>query len=146
MATVEHLLKQKGNLVYTVTPDDTVLKALKVMAEQNIGAVLVMESGQVVGIFSERDYARRGILMGNSEMTRIRDMMSTTVYYIGLEESCGAILARMTEKHIRHLPVIKDGKVVGVISIGDVVKAIIDEKQSTIIGLENFLVSKDNQL
>lgn len=146
MATVEYLLKQKGNLVYTVTPDDTVLDALKIMAEQNIGAVLVMEGAQVVGIFSERDYARRGILMGNSEMTRIRDVMSTTVYFIGPEESCGAILARMTEKHIRHLPVIKDGKVVGVISIGDVVKAIIDEKQSTIIGLENFLVSKDHQL
>ena len=146
MATVEHLLKQKGNLVYTVTPDDTVLKALKVMAEQNIGAVLVMESGQVVGIFSERDYARRGILMGNSEMTRIRDLMSTTVFYIGPEESCGTVLGRMTEKHIRHLPVIKDEKVIGVISIGDVVKAIIAEKQSTIVGLENFLVSKDNQL
>lgn len=144
MATVAHLLKQKGNLVFAVSPEDTIMTALQVMAEKNIGAVLVMRGAQVVGIFSERDYARRGVLIGNSEATPIQEVMSTTVYFVSPDESIGACLAQMTEKRVRHLPIIKDGKVVGLISIGDVVKAIIAEKQSTIAGLENFLVSKDN--
>ncbi|MEN6570302.1 MAG: CBS domain-containing protein [Anaerolineaceae bacterium] len=144
MATVAHLLKQKGNLVFAVSPEDTVMTALQVMAEKNIGAVLVMRGAQVVGIFSERDYARRGVLIGNSEATPIQELMSTTVYFVSPDESIGNCLTQMTEKHVRHLPIIKDSKLVGLISIGDVVKAIIAEKQSTIVGLENFLVSKDN--
>lgn len=146
MATVAQLLKQKGNLVFAVSPEDTVLTALQVMAEKNIGAVVVMEGAQVVGIFSERDYARRGILIGNSEATKMREVMSTTVYFVSPGESLGNCLAQMTDKHIRHLPIIKDDKLVGLISIGDVVKAIIEEKQSTIVGLENFLVSTNNPL
>jgi CBS domain-containing protein len=146
MATVASLISQKGNQVFTMTPDQTVLDALKLMAERNIGAVLVMESERVVGIFSERDYARRGILKGNSESTPLNQVMSTTVFFINLNTSLGACLAQMTDKHIRHLPVVDEGKVVGIISIGDVVKAIIDEKQSTIAGLENFLVSTQNPM
>lgn len=129
-----------------MTPSQTVLDALKLMAERNIGAVLVMDGQRVAGIFSERDYARRGILKGNSESTPISQVMSPTVYFINLEQSLGICLALMTEKHIRHLPVVTDGKVVGIISIGDVVKAIIEEKQSTIAGLENFLVSTQNPM
>lgn len=146
MATVASLLSQKGDQVFTVTPTQTVLDALKLMAERNIGAVLVMDGQRVAGIFSERDYARRGILKGNSESTPINQVMSPTVYFINLEQSLGICLALMTEKHIRHLPVVTDGKVVGIISIGDVVKAIIEEKQSTIAGLENFLVSTQNPM
>lgn len=146
MATVASLLSQKGDQVFTVTPTQTVLDALKLMAERNIGAVLVMDGQRVAGIFSERDYARRGILKGNSESTPISQVMSPTVYFINLEQSLGICLALMTEKHIRHLPVVKEGKVAGIISIGDVVKAIIEEKQSTIAGLENFLVSTQNPM
>ena len=146
MATVASLISQKGDQVFTVTPNQTVLDALKLMAERNIGAVLVMDGQKVAGIFSERDYARRGILKGNSENTPINQVMSPTVYFINLEQSLGGCLALMTEKHIRHLPVMKEGKVAGIISIGDVVKAIIDEKQSTIAGLENFLVSTQNPM
>lgn len=146
MATVASLLSQKGDQVFSVTPTQTVLDALKLMAERNIGAVLVMDGQRVAGIFSERDYARRGILKGNSESTPISQVMSPTVYFINLEQSLGICLALMTEKHIRHLPVVTEGKVVGIISIGDVVKAIIEEKQSTIAGLENFLVSTQNPM
>lgn len=146
MATVENLLKTKGHLVFSVTPEDTVLDALKLMAEKNIGAVMVMEGNHVEGIFSERDYARRGILMGNSEKTKIKEVMSTTVYFISPDESLESCLTQMSDRRVRHLPVVSEGRVTGVISIGDVVKAIIAEKQATITGLENFLVSKDNPL
>lgn len=146
MATVENLLKTKGHLVFSVTPENTVLDALKLMAEKNIGAVMVMEGNHVEGIFSERDYARRGILMGNSEKTKIKEVMSTTVYFISPNESLESCLTQMSERRVRHLPVVSEGRVTGVISIGDVVKAIIAEKQATIAGLENFLVSKDNPL
>jgi CBS domain-containing protein len=146
MATVENLLKTKGHFVFSVTPEDTVLDALKLMAEKNIGAVMVMEGNHVEGIFSERDYARRGILMGNSEKTKIKEVMSTTVYFISPDESLESCLTQMSDRRVRHLPVVSEGRVTGVISIGDVVKAIIAEKQATITGLENFLVSKDNPL
>ncbi len=144
MATVAHLLTKKGRQVYSVAPHQTVMDALHLMDEKNIGAVLVMEGQHVAGIFSERDYARRGILKGNSEKTPLHQVMSTTVFFIDPDQSVGACLSMMTDKHVRHLPVMKDDQVVGVISIGDVVKAIIEEKQSTIVGLENFLVSKEN--
>jgi CBS domain-containing protein len=146
MATVENLLKTKGHHVFFVTPESTVMDALKLMAEKNIGAVMVMEGNHVEGIFSERDYARRGILMGNSEKTKIKEVMSTTVYFISPNESLESCLTQMSERRVRHLPVVSEGRVTGVISIGDVVKAIIAEKQATIAGLENFLVSKDNPL
>ena len=144
MATVAHLLSKKGRQVFTATPNQTVMDALRLMDEKNIGAVVVMDGERVAGIFSERDYARRGILKGNSETVPLNRVMSTTVFSIDPDQSVVACLSLMTEKHVRHLPVLKEGKLVGIISIGDVVKAIIEEKQSTIVGLENFLVSKQN--
>jgi len=144
MATVAHLLSKKGRQVFTMTPDQTVMDALRMMDEKNIGAVVIVEGQHVVGIFSERDYARRGILKGNTEKTPLSQVMSTTVFSIDPDQSVGACLGTMTDRHIRHLPVMKEGRLVGIISIGDVVKAIIEEKQSTIVSLENFLVSNEN--
>ncbi|KAF0112189.1 MAG: signal transduction protein [Chloroflexi bacterium] len=143
MATVETILKTKGKAVYSVTPATTILDALKLMAEKDIGAVMVMEGDKVMGIFSERDYARRGTLQGNPVTTPVKDVMTHKVYYVGPEQSAEACMAQMIDKHFRHLPVVKDGKVVGVISIGDVVKTILSDKETLIKGLENFLVGRD---
>lgn len=145
MATVMDVLKEKGNKIYTVSPGDTILEALKLMAEAQIGAVLVMENDKVVGIFSERDYARRGTLKGNSVTTPVKEVMTSEVYYVDPDRSTEACLAQMTDKHIRHLPVLKDGKVVGVVSIGDVVKSMIADQNELIQGLENYILGRQLQ-
>ncbi len=145
MATVMDVLKEKGNKIYTVSPGDTILEALKLMAEAQIGAVLVMENDKVVGIFSERDYARRGTLKGNSVTTPVKEVMTSEVYYVDPDRSAEACLAQMTDKHIRHLPVLKDGKVVGVVSIGDVVKSMIADQNELIKGLENYILGRQLQ-
>lgn len=145
MATVMDVLKEKGNKIYTVSPGDTILEALKLMAEAQIGAVLVMENDKVVGIFSERDYARRGTLKGNSVTTPVKEVMTGEVYYVDPDRSAEACLAQMTDKHIRHLPVLKDGKVVGVVSIGDVVKSMIADQNELIKGLENYILGRQLQ-
>jgi CBS domain-containing protein len=143
MATVSDILKAKGRKVYSVTPDVTILDSLKQMAEAKIGAVMVLEGEKVVGIFSERDYARRGTLQGNPVTTPIKVVMTREVYYVGPNQSVEACLAQMTDKHIRHLPVIEENKLVGVISIGDVVKFLIKDQQELIIGLENFILGRE---
>jgi len=143
MATASQILKTKGNRVYSVSPSDTILNALKLMSEAQIGAVLVMEKEKVVGIFSERDYARRGTLLGNPVTTSVKDVMTSEVYYVGPDQSIEACLAQMTDKRIRHLPVLENGKVVGVISIGDVVKTLIKDKDELIKGLENFILGRE---
>jgi CBS domain-containing protein len=123
-----------------VTPDTSVFDALKVMAEKNIGALLVVEGGQLAGIFSERDYARKVILKGKSskEMS-VREVMTDKVDCVHPSETVRGCMALMTEKHHRHLPVLEEGKVVGMISIGDVVKAIISDQEFTIGQLENYI-------
>ncbi len=143
MTTVSQVLKIKGNKVYSVPPGATILEALKLMAEAQIGAVLVIEDDKVVGIFSERDYARRGTLIGNPVSTPIKNIMTTEVYYVDPDYSVEACLAQMTDKHIRHLPVVEKGKVIGVISIGDVVKALLAEKSEQIEGLENLILGRE---
>jgi CBS domain-containing protein len=130
-------------LIFSVTPVTTILEALKLMAEKDIGAVLVMEGDKVMGIFSERDYARRGTLQGNPVTTPVKDVMTQKVYYVGPDQSAETCMAQMSDKHFRHLPVVKDGKVIGVISIGDVVKTIINDKETLIKGLENYLIGRD---
>jgi CBS domain-containing protein len=140
MATVASILKEKGNLVFSVTPETTIFDCLKLMAEKNIGSVLVMQDGNVVGIFSERDYARRGILQGNDENTAVQNVMTDRVYYVSLDESAQACMAQMSDKRIRHLPVVENNKVVGVISIGDVVKSMLEDKETLIKGLENYIL------
>lgn len=143
MATVGTMLENKGRMVFSLTPEATILDALKLMAEKEIGAVLVMENDAVKGIFSERDYARRGALVGKTLDTELKEVMTTKIFYVSPDQSAEACLAQMSDKHIRHLPVLKDNKVIGVISIGDIVKTVIQDKEELIRGLENFILGQD---
>jgi len=118
---VKDLLKSKGRDVYSITPDATVYDALKLMAEKEVGALIVLDGEKMVGIFSERDYARKVILSGkSSEETLVREIMSSDVKYVGPDEKVKNCLSIMTKKHFRHLPVLEQNKVIGVLSIGDV--------------------------
>ncbi|WP_291984431.1 CBS domain-containing protein [Luteitalea sp.] len=138
---VRHMLAGKPD-VHAVDPDDTVLDALKVMADHNIGAVLVTAGGGLVGILSERDYARKMVLHGKaSHDTTVREVMTTEVVSVSVDWTCDQCMALMTDKRVRHLPVVDQGRLVGVISIGDVVRAVVEEQQSTISTLENFIMS-----
>jgi len=118
---VKDLLKSKGRDVYSITPDATVYDALKLMAEKEVGALIVLDGEKMVGIFSERDYARKVILSGkSSEETLVREIMSSDVKYVGPDEKVKNCLSIMTKKHFRHLPVLEQDKVIGMLSIGDV--------------------------
>jgi CBS domain-containing protein len=143
MVTVSQCLQRKGRTVWTVGPDDSVYEALQLMADKDIGALLVLKEEKLVGIFSERDYARKVILKGRtSKETPVRDIMTTQVVYVQpgyLIEEC---MALMTERHVRHLPVLQDERLVGVISIGDVVKEIISEQQFVIEQLEHYITGE----
>ena len=141
MITVKDLLASKrvGD-VWSIGPDATVYQALELMAEKNIGALLVMEENRLVGVFSERDYARKCILKGrNSRDTRVRELMSSPVIYVHPDQSAEHCLAIMTQRQIRHLPVLADDKVIGVVSIGDVGKAIISDQQEALKDLETYI-------
>jgi hydrogenase-4 component H len=143
MATVKNILRQKGPDVWTVSPDTTVFAALKLMAEKGVGALPVADSGGIVGIFSERDYARKVALKGKSSLdTPVSQIMSTPVYAVQLTTGAEECMALMTEKHVRHLPVFDGKKLVGIISIGDVVKSLISEQQIAIERLENYIMGK----
>jgi CBS domain-containing protein len=140
MKTVKQILKDKGSDVLSIQSDATVLDALTLMAERNVGALLVLEKGKPVGIFSERDYARRVALQGKSSLkTPVRDIMTQRVMFVRPEQTAEECMALMTEKHIRHLPVLVGDQVVGVVSIGDLVKASIEEKDFMIKQLENYI-------
>ena len=143
MTIVRQILKTKGDAVYSVPLEATILDALKEMERRGIGAVLVMSGDKVQGIFSERDYARRGVLKGRDVSTPVEQVMTKTVYYVSPAESVEECMAQMADKKIRHLPVVEDGKVVGIISIGDVVNAIITNQKSLINGLENYILGRD---
>ena len=143
MAIVRQILQTKGYDVYSVPPEATILDALKLMEWRGIGAVLVMSGDKVQGIFSERDYARRGVLKGCDVKTQIDEVMTKTVYYVSPAESIEECMAQMADKKIRHLPVVEDGKVIGVISIGDVVNIMIANQKSLISGLENYILGRD---
>ncbi|MFQ5823360.1 MAG: CBS domain-containing protein [bacterium] len=140
MKLVSRLLQAKGHEVWSVTPDTSIYDALKLMADKNVGALLVLEADKLIGIFSERDYARKVILKGKaSKDTPVKEIMSTKVLYIRPEQSIDDCMALMTDKRIRHLPVLDDDQLVGLISIGDVVKAIISEQEFMIKQLENYI-------
>jgi len=142
MKNVRELLDKKGTVIFSVQPDVTVFATLELMAEKEIGAVLVFEHDRLVGLFSERDYARQVILKGkSSKETPVRDVMTARVTYIRPEQTVEDCMALMTDKRVRHLPVLDQGKVVGLVSIGDVVKAVISEKQFIIEQLENYISS-----
>ena len=144
MKTVRHLLRSKGNDVLSVAPATTVFEALRLMAEKNVGAVLVLEGERLVGIFSERDYARKVILKGkSSKETLVREIMSSHVLYVRPEQTTEDCMALMTGKRVRHLPVLdEEQRVVGVISIGDVVKDIISEQEFMIEQLQNYITGR----
>lgn len=140
-ATVRDMLRGKSD-VYSVGPRDTVYDALRLMADRNIGAVLVRSGEQIDGIFSERDYARKVILLGKSSRdTLVSEIMTTRVVSVEPEWTAEQCMALMTEKRIRHLPVIEEGRLIGVISIGDVVRAVVDEQQFTIDSLQRYITS-----
>jgi CBS domain-containing protein len=140
MVTVKQILKNKGSQVWSVEPAAMVYSALQLMAEKEIGALLVLAEGKLVGIFSERDYARKVILHGKtSAETQVSEVMSPDVVTVGAEQSIAECMALMTEKRFRHLPVVEGGQILGVISIGDVVKAIISDQQFVIEQLESYI-------
>jgi CBS domain-containing protein len=142
MLSIAQLLSAKGSDIWSVSPDATVLDALKLMAEKNVGALLIVDKGRPVGIMSERDYARKVILDGRaSRDTPIRYIMTARLVAVRPSDSVEAALAIMTREHIRHLPVIEDDAVVGMVSIGDLVKATIDHQQFTIEQLERYIVT-----
>jgi CBS domain-containing protein len=142
MKRVCDLLQDKGREVWSLTPYATVYEAIDQMAQKGVGALLVMEGGQLVGIVSERDYARKVILKGKSSREiEVRDIMSHPVICVPPELTVDQTMALMTEKHVRHLPVVVADTVVGVISIGDVVRAIIDDKEFYIQQLTTYITS-----
>lgn len=140
MKTVSQLLQAKGDAVWSVGPDTTMLDALRVMAEHDIGAVLVMDGDEVLGILSERDYARKVALQGRSSRdTPVRELMTARVVFVRPTQAIDECMALMTDRHIRHLPVMEDRRLIGVISIGDVVKAIISDQQFMLEQLEQYI-------
>ncbi len=140
MRTVQHLIDEKGHDVESIHPDDSVFDAIQKLANANIGSLIVIEDGRPVGIFTERDYARNVILKGKSSpTTQVRDIMTTRVVYVHPEQTVEECMAIMTDKHIRHLPVLEDEKLIGMISIGDLVKSIIADQKFTIEQLEQFI-------
>ncbi len=137
---VAEILKAKGNNIFSITSDYTVYDALKVMGEKNIGALLFIENQQLVGIISERDYARKIILKGKSSQdTLVKEIMTKEVISVLPDDKIDKCMELMSEKHIRHLPVMQDGIVTGIISITDVVKAIIESQKETISLLHNYI-------
>lgn len=140
MATVKQLLHGKGHEIWSIDPEASVYDAIAMMAEKEVGALVVMEGDSLVGVLSERDYARKVILQGRSSKdTKIRDVMTSRVAYARLEQSVEECMAMMTEMRIRHLPVMDGEKLIGIISIGDLVKTIIEEQQHVIAQLEQYI-------
>lgn len=143
MITVRQLLETKGYDVWSIAPDATVYEALELMAEKEVGALLVLTGDKLVGIMSERDYARKVVLIGKSAIdTPVREIMTERVVCVRPEQTIGECMALMTDKHIRHLPVLEDGQLIGIISIGDVVKTIISEQEFIIEQLEGYITGR----
>lgn len=140
MNTVKQVLKIKGGAVFSVSPDAPVYDGLQLMAEHDVGALLVLKDERPVGIFSERDYARKVMLKGKSSKdVTVRDLMVRDIIYVSPDYSLDQCMALMTDKRVRHLPVLEDNRLVGMISIGDVVKHIISEQEFTIRELEKYI-------
>ena len=140
VVSVKQVLDQKGYKTYSARPDSSVFDALALMAEHDIGGVLVIDHDQLVGIFTERDYARKIVLKGlSSRNVTVGELMTTKVQTITPSDQITAVMNTMTNKRFRHLPVVDDGKVVGIITIGDVVKAVMQEQEATIQHLANYI-------
>ena len=142
MRTVRHLLEAKAPEVFAIGPDEPVIDAIRLMAEKRIGAVVVMQEGRLVGILSERDYARKIVLQGRSSKdTPVRDIMTSDVISVGLNDTADRCMQLVTDKRIRHLPVLDGGNVLGVVSIGDLVKAVIEDQQLELDQLQRYIAS-----
>jgi len=142
MKTIRQMLNEKGNTVYSATPDMHVFEALELMAEKDIGALLVVKDEQLIGVFSERDYARKVILKGKSSKdVYVRDIMSSPPIIIRPDNTNEQALALMSAKHIRHLPVMEGDKLIGIVTIGDLVNTIIDEQKLVIDRLEKYILA-----
>jgi CBS domain-containing protein len=138
--TVQQILEQKGSKTHTVAPDVSVFEALSLMAKFDIGGVLVTDQGKLVGIFTERDYARKVVLKGLvSRDVKVGDLMTTNVRTITPSETVDEVMALMTERRFRHLPVVEDGQIAGIITIGDVVKSIVSQHEDTIRQLSSYI-------
>ena len=140
MHNIDTLLKDKGKDIWSIEPRETAFKALETMAQRNVGALLVIDKGKLVGIFSERDYARKVILKGkSSKETTVGELMTPNVFYASPENTLQETMALMTAKHIRHMPVLKDDRLIGMVTLGDVVKQIISEQKFTIKELAKYI-------
>ena len=143
MGKVKDILKRKGETILSVTSDTIILDALRLMSEKNVGALVVIDNGKLTGIFSERDYARKIILKGRTSLdTQVREIMTPDVFTVSPNDGIDHCMQLMSENRIRHLPVLEDDTVVGVISIGDVVKFIIDEQGSIIEHLKWYMAGQ----
>jgi CBS domain-containing protein len=139
---VRHVIEQKDRQIFAVTPEDAVLEAVRRMADHHVGALLVMRGDELLGIVSERDYARKVVLKGRSSSdTPVQQIMSTPVVTVTSEDTVDACMRLMTDRRIRHLPVIDRGRVIGVVSIGDLVKTLLNEQRQTIEQLEAYIRS-----
>jgi CBS domain-containing protein len=142
--TVASILRSKGYDIYSVSPDATVFDALKIMADSSVGALLVLDEEKLVGVLSERDYARKVILLGKSSReAKVKEIMSDKVLYVQPHRTAEECMAIMINKRVRHLPVLDNNNLTGVISIGDVVKAVIDEKEFVIEQLEEYISGRN---
>ncbi|MDA8138356.1 MAG: CBS domain-containing protein [Desulfobacteraceae bacterium] len=140
MRTVRDILNEKGSEVFAITPEASVYQALQLMADKNVGALMVLTGSKVVGLISERDYARKVVLKGRfSRDVPVQEIMSSEIVRIGPEEDVEGCMTLMTHKHIRHLPVFENERLIGLISIGDIVKTIIEHKEETIQQLEKYI-------
>lgn len=140
MHTIEQLLEIKGKDIWSIAPQATAFEALQIMAQRNIGALLVIDRGKLVGIFSERDYARKVILKGkSSKETSVGELMTPEVLYVTPQDTLEESMALMTAKHIRHMPVLDKGNLKGMLTLGDVVKQIISNQEFTIKELEKYI-------
>lgn len=140
MKLVTHLLDNKGRHIISIAPDASVFDAIKLMAEKAVGSLIVMKDDELVGIITERDYARKVIIKGrSSETTRVEEIMTVDVLTASSSDTVNACMELMTERKIRHLPVVEDNRVIGMISIGDLVQAIIADQQEAIEHLENYI-------
>jgi CBS domain-containing protein len=141
--TVRLVLKQKGQNVWHVSPDGCVYDAIEIMADKHVGALLVISEGNLVGVVSERDYARKVILQGkSSKQTQVKEIMTSPAIFVTPDQTVEDSMRVMTDKHIRHLPVVEDGIILGVVSIGDLVKWMISAQQQTISQLHNYITSQ----
>ena len=140
MTTVGTLLINKGRDIWSIAPDNSVFEALEMMADKNVSGLLILENDKLVGIFTERDYARKLVLKGRlSKNTKVSDLMTKNILYVESQNTLEDCMKLMTVKRIRHLPVLEDNRLIGILTIGDLVKQIISEQQTTIDQLENYI-------